>query len=183
MEMLLSLWLPILASSVVVFIASFLAWTVLPHHKKDWEKLPVEDDFIRSLKDLKIEPGRYMYPYYSSPDEMKSGEFQKKWKEGPVGILHVWRGSGNMGQNMALTLVFYFIVSLFIGYLGSLALKPGDSFSEVFQVTGTAGILAYCCGGIPNAIWFQQKFLSNLVDGIAYGLITGAMFGLLWPGA
>jgi len=88
-----------------------------------------------------------------------------------------------MGMNMALTFIFYFVVSLFIAYLGTLSLEQGASFSKVFQVTGTAGILAYCCGGIPNSIWFQQKFLSNLIDGIAYGLITGAIFGLLWPGA
>jgi hypothetical protein len=95
----------------------------------------------------------------------------------------VWRGSGNMGRNMALTFAFYMIVSLFIAYLGGLALDKGATFLEVFQVTGTAGILAYCCGGIPNAIWFQQKFLSNFCDGIAYGLLTGAIFGALWPGA
>lgn len=181
MEMLISLWLPILVSSVVVFIASFLAWMVLPHHKKDWAKLDGEADFIKSIGDQKIKPGRYMFPFYATPEEMKSEEFQKKWKEGPVGILHVWRGCGNMGMNMALTFVFYFIVSLFIAYLGSLSLEQGASFSKVFQVTGTAGILAYCCGGIPNSIWFQQKFLSNLCDGIAYGLITGAIFGMMWP--
>ena len=30
-----SLWLPILVSAVAVFFVSFLAWMVLPHHKKD----------------------------------------------------------------------------------------------------------------------------------------------------
>lgn len=181
MQMLLSLWLPILVSGVVVYIASFLAWMVLPHHKKDWAKLAAEEQFIKSIGELNIEPGRYMFPFYSSPEEMKSEEFQKKWKEGPVGVLHVWSSSGNMGRNMALTLLFYLIVSVFIAYLGSLALSTGAEFLDVFQVTGTAGILAYCCGGIPNAIWFQQKFLSNLCDGIAYGLLTGLVFGLLWP--
>ena len=30
-----SLWLPILLSTVALFFLSFLAWTVLPHHKPD----------------------------------------------------------------------------------------------------------------------------------------------------
>ncbi len=35
MEPLLDLWLPIVVSAVIVFVASFLAWMVLPHHKGD----------------------------------------------------------------------------------------------------------------------------------------------------
>jgi hypothetical protein len=54
----------------------------------------------------------------------------------------------------------------------------------VFQVIGTAGILAYAFGGIPNAIWLGLDFRSATIDvvqGILYGLVTGVVFGMLWP--
>lgn len=48
----LQLWLPILCSTVIVFFASFLAWMVLPHHKKDVNVLPDENALLEQLKKL-----------------------------------------------------------------------------------------------------------------------------------
>lgn len=45
MDELLDLWLAIVVSAVIVFVASFLAWMVLGHHKGDWKGLPDEDTF------------------------------------------------------------------------------------------------------------------------------------------
>ena len=36
----LELWLPIVLSVVVVYVASSIVWMALPHHKSDWGKLP-----------------------------------------------------------------------------------------------------------------------------------------------
>ena len=111
---------------------------------------------------------------------------QRKWKEGPVGMLNVW-GKVSMGRNMALTFIVYLAVSFLIAYLASaILLHPGDSFKHVFQVLGTAGVLAYVFGGMSNAIWFgayPRTILMNVIDGVVYGLITGAIFAWLWPGA
>jgi len=183
---LLSLWLPILVSSVVVFFAGFIAWTVLPHHKADWSKLPDEDAFNSALKSLGLQPGPYMFPYAANNAECKSEEFKKRWAEGPCGTLNLWPGEPNMGLSMFCSFVFYLVVGVFVGYIGTLALKPGASFLEVFQLTGTAAVLAYSFGGIPNAIWFRKKFgaaVNDVIDGIAYGLLTAVIFGLMWPSA
>ena len=75
------------------------------------------------------------------------------------------------------------MTSFFIAYLGTLALEPGADFLKVFQVTGTAGILAYAFGFVPNAIWFGthcRPLLMDIIDGVCFGLITGAVFGMLW---
>jgi len=50
--MLMSLWIPIIASTIALFFASFLSWMVVPIHKKDWLKLEQEDDFLKAAKDL-----------------------------------------------------------------------------------------------------------------------------------
>lgn len=177
-----SLWLPILVSSVAIFFASFLAWMVLPHHKSDWKKLPNEDGFIKAVRDLGIPPQRYMFPHHSSPEEMKSEAFQKKWQEGPRGTFSMWPEAPNMGANMACTFLFYLSVSFCLAYLSTIALTAESDFMAVFRFVGTAAILAYCAGGIQNVIWFKRRMITDLIDGIAYGLITGILFALLWPG-
>jgi hypothetical protein len=51
-------------------------------------------------------------------------------------------------------------------------------------VTGTAAILAHCFAFMPNNIWFgtpKRAILMDVLDGVVYGLITGAVFGALWP--
>jgi hypothetical protein len=41
--------------------------------------------------------------------------------------------------------------------------------------------LVYASSGLLNAIWFRRKILGDILDGVVYGLITGAAFALLWP--
>jgi hypothetical protein len=96
-----------------------------------------------------------------------------------------------MGRNMLLTLLVLFITSVLIAYLGWNALPHGTAlgearpgFAKVMQVLGTAGVLAYCVAGLPNDIWFQRsarEIVMCLIDGIVFGLLTGAVFAWLWP--
>jgi hypothetical protein len=185
MEMLNHLWLPIVLSAAAVWIASAAAWMALPHHKNDFKRLPDEEGFVRSLRTMGIPPGNYGFPRCESHAQTKDPEFQKRWKEGPNGLLSVW-GRVSMGRNMVLTFLVYLVVSFLIAYLGTAAPLPrGASFGHVFQVLGTAGVLAYTFGGVPSSIWFgayPRTILMNVIDGIVYGLITGAIFAWLWPG-
>ena len=62
----------------------------------------------------------------------------------------------------------------------------GAPFTDVFRITGTAALMAHTFGGIPHAIWFKRKFgavVNDVLDGIAYGLLTGLVFGWMWPAA
>ena len=50
---------------------------------------------------------------------------------------------------------------------------------EAATLTGTAAIMAYAFGAIPNAIFFGvpgRSLALDLVDGVVYGLLTGAVF-------
>ncbi len=69
-----------------------------------------------------------------------------------------------------------------IAYLAGMVLPPGEDHMRVFRFVGTAGILTYGTANILNGIWFGRKMVADIIDGIAYGLITGAIFALLWPG-
>jgi hypothetical protein len=183
MELLSHLWMPILASAAAVWIASAVIWMALPHHHKDWGGLPNEDAFRDFVKSAGIAPGNYGFPYFSNKKDCHTPEGKARWESGPIGMLNVW-GKISMGRNMLLTFIVNLVVSVLIGYLASVTVPPGAACGHVFQVTATAGILAYCFAFLPNGIWFGQKpraLAMNVIDGMAYGLITGAIFAWLWP--
>jgi hypothetical protein len=184
MTELLHLWLPIIVSAVVVFIASFLAWMVLPHHKPDWKTLPDQQSVLEKLRSLNLSPGLYMFPCYGERKNMKDPEFRKMWEEGPHGTLIMREGKPSFGLNLTLVFIFYLVVGIFVGYVGTVALEPGAAFRTVFRVTGTVAVTAYVLGGIPNAIFFgrtARSILMDIIDGIVYGILTGLIFAWLWP--
>jgi hypothetical protein len=178
-----SLWLPIVLSGVALFFASFVAWTKLPHHKKDWIGLPNEDAIMRQIKGDNLPAGQYCFPYAATPEAMKGDAYKSKMEAGPRGTLTLWKAPPNMGANMACTVVFFLIANAVIAYLAGMVLKPGTDPWFVFRFVGTAGVLTYGTANILNGIWFGRKMVGDIVDGIAYGLITGAIFAWLWPGA
>lgn len=184
MEMLAGLWLPILLSAAAVWVASAVVWMALPHHQDDWKGLPDEAGFVAAIRSLNIPPGVYGFPHFGTRKEACTPEAQEKWKEGPSGQLNVWKPMGGMGKNMVLSFLVYLVVSVLVGYIGAAALPPGAGFAKVMQVLGTASVLAYTIAILPGGIWFQanpRALAMCVIDGIAYGLITGAVFGALWP--
>lgn len=197
MEFLTHLWLPILLSGAFVWIASAIAWMAVGHHKKDRDAVPGgrEQELMDTIERLKIGPGNYGFPDFCQHDALPRKERMEALKalydRRPQGLLRVW-APVNMGVNMALTFAFYLVTSVVIGYLGWAALPHGPgvgsvggaSFGQVLRVLGTAGVLAYCFASFPNDLWFQKKrraMAMDLLDGVVFGLITGAVFAWLWP--
>ncbi len=184
MEILPQLWLPILVSAVVVFFASFLAWMALPHHKKDVKMLPDEPALVEHLKQLNIPPGTYMWPNCQSAAEQSSDEFKARFNAGPWGSINILGAKPNFARNLVLTFLFYILVGVFVGYITAQARGAGAGFLPVFQVAGATAVLAYCAGSIPNAIFFGKParfVLTDFLDGLVYGLLTGLIFAWLWP--
>jgi hypothetical protein len=179
----LSLCLPILASGIALFFASWLAWMILPHHKKEWRGLPNEEAVMGALKNSSVPAGQYMFPYAACGDDWKSDAFKAKMQAGPNGNLVVWSGACNMGQNMLKTVIFFVVVSFAIAYLAAMVVPPTVDRPFVFRFVGTAGVITYASANVLNGIWFGRKMIADVIDGIAYGLITGAIFAWLWPAA
>jgi hypothetical protein len=183
MEIFHELWLAICVSAAAVWIASAVVWMALPHHMADHRRLPDEKAFSQAMATLQVPPGNYGFPHCGTRQQSKDPDFLKQWEEGPRGILSMW-GPMNMGRNMVLTLFVYLVVSTLIAYLGAIVLPRGSDFAHVFRVLGTVGILAYSFAFIPNNIWFGsygRTIAMHVIDGIGYGLITGAIFAWLWP--
>ena len=182
---LMDLWLPILLSSVGVFFASSLVWMVLPHHKKDWAKLPDEDGVMSALRQNSPAPGQYHFPYCQGGN-MKDEAWMEKLKQGPVGFMIVKpSGMPNMGKNLGQWFAYLIVVGVFVAYLSSQTLVGGEEYLRVFQIAGASAFLAYAMSEIPAAIWWGHSWSSSMkgmVDGLAYSLITAGVFGWLWPG-
>ncbi len=184
MGIVLQLWLPILVSAVVVFMVSGLVWMVLPHHKKDVKSVPDEKALFSGLEKLDLAPGTYMWPGCQPGQDMKSKEFRARCDAGPWGSMNILSGKPNFGSNLILVFLVYLVVSIFIGYITSLARPAGAAFLPVFRVAGATAVLGYCAGSIPNAIFFGKPgrfVLTDLLDGVVYGLLTAVVFALLWP--
>src|SRR5437879_12928847 len=102
-----ALWLPILLSSVLVFVVSSLIHMLSPWHKSDYPKLPNEDRVMDALRPLAIRPGDYMMPRPSSRQEMRSPQFVEKFKSGPAVMVTVFPGgSMSMGKSLGMWCVY-----------------------------------------------------------------------------
>jgi hypothetical protein len=180
-----SLWLPIVLSSVLVFITSSIVHMVLRYHHKDYTKLPNEDAVRAVLRGANPPPAQYIIPYCPGPKEMQSPEMKQKWQEGPVVVMNVLRpGVPAMGKNMVQWFVFTLVVSIFIAYIAAHSIPPGARYLSVFRVVGAVGFLAYGAGQVPAAIWMGKPWKiawKEVFDGLLYGLVTAGTFGWLWP--
>lgn len=186
MVSIISLWMPVVVSGVLVFFASSFIHMVLPYHKTDFRKLPDEDAVFGALKDVDIPPGDYVLPFAGSTDAMKSEEYRGKVERGPVAFLTVVHPSAVF--NMAPSLVQWFAYSLLVGvfaaYLAGRILEPGADYIEVFRITGTVAFSCYSVALMQRSIWYKQRWsttLKSMFDGLVYALLTAGAFGWLWP--
>ena len=179
-----SLWLPILLSAVIIFVASSLLHMLLKYHRSDWSKLPNEDAVMDVLRGTP--PGDYMMPYSTGPEMMKDTAFQEKMKRGPMAVVTIMRGDMQSSFRLALMLWFVYalVVGVFVAYLCGRALPPGTSYGQVFRFAGTVGFLGYGLALAQVSIWYGRRWgttVRALIDALIYGLLTAGTFGWLWP--
>ncbi len=180
-----SLWLPILLSAVIVFVASAIMHMVLPFHRSDFRRVPAENEVMDALRRFEIPPGDYMMPRPGSPADMKSPEFLDKMNRGPVAVMTVIPGGPpTMGRNLAQWFVFCVVVSVIAAYVAGRAVTPGASYLEVFRFAGCTAFVAYSVALWQDSIWYRRAWVTTIksnVDGLVYGLLTAGVFGWLWP--
>jgi nucleoside recognition membrane protein YjiH len=180
-----TLWLPILLSAVIVFVASSVIHMVIPFHKSDYRKLPDEEKVLDSLRTSGVTPGRvYVFPF-TTHKEMKAPETVEKFKRGPIGLLTIRpSGAPNMGKFLGQWFVYCVVVGIFTAYLTGRTEPPGSQYIEVFRIAGTAAFVGYSLALVQNAIWKGETWgvtFKHLIDGVIYGLLTAGTFGWLWP--
>ena len=185
MVSILSLWLPILLSAVIVFLASSIIHMLLPYHKSNMKKVPNEDGVMGALRQFNIPPGDYMMPMCTGPKEMSSPEMTEKFKQGPVLTMTVHpNGPFTMGTSLIQWFIYSIIVGICAAYIASRALEPGAHYLEVFRFAGCTAFVGYALALLHDSIWYKRAWSTTfkfMFDGLIYGLLTGGTFGWLWP--
>lgn len=180
-----SLVLPIVLSTVFVFIASSIIHMASPWHKSDYPKLTNEDRAREVIRALAIPPGDYMIPRPSSRADLRSPEFAAKIHTGPVMILTVMpNGPMPMLRNMSLWLLYCAAVSLFAAYIAGRALAPTAEYLEVFRFAGATAFIGYAVALWQMSIWYRRAWTTTLkatIDGLIYACLTAGTMGWLWP--
>jgi len=180
-----ALWLPILLSAVIVFVASSIIHMALPIHKSDYRKLLEEDKVLDAIRAAGVTPGPVYYFPHTTHREMKSPEAIERFKRGPVGLLTVIpSGPPAMGKYLGQWFVYCVVISVFVAYLTGRTRSPGTAYLEVFRVAGTTAFLGYAAAQIHDAIWKGQTWgvtFKHVFDGLIYALLTAGTFGWLWP--
>ena len=184
MPLLSALWLPIVVSAVIVFVASSIMHTLLPYHRGDYKQLPDEDKSLSALRSAGLKRDLYVFPY-GTHKEMKSPAMIEKYKQGPVGMMIIFPiGPPVMGKFLGLWFGYCLLISFFVAYLAAHTVAPGTYYLAVFRVVGTTAFLAYGLGPLANVIWkgYPWSFvLKEVIDGLIYALLTAGTFGWLWP--
>ncbi len=179
-----SLWLPILLSAVLVFIASSVIHKLPLWHRADLAALPREADLANALRALNVPPGDYILPWCTHR-QMRSEEFRHKLAQGPVVLMTVLpNGPVVMGRRLALWFVYLVVVAAFVACLGAQALPAGTPYPRVFRFVLVSGFLGYALALLQNSIWLSRSWLTTfkgLFDGLIYAALTAGTFGWLWP--
>jgi hypothetical protein len=179
-----SLWIPVLLSSVIVFVVSAIIHMTPLWHKNDYPKMPNEDKVMDALRPLGIPPGDYMVPRPTSA-EMRTPEFAEKLKKGPVMVVTVMPNAmQSMARNLGLWFVYCATVGFFAAYVAGRALPPGTNYLRVFQLVGATAFIGYAMALWQMSVWYSRAWINTIkatIDGLIYALLTAGTFGWLWP--
>jgi len=184
MTLLSALWLPIVLSAVIIFIASFIMHMLLPYHRSDYKQLPEEDKTLSALRTTGLKRGLYVFPFGTHKD-MKSPAMIEKYNQGPVGMSIIFpSGTPFLPKFLGLWFGYCLLIGFFVAYLTAHTVAPGTYYLAVFRVVGTAAFLAFGLGPLANVIWKGYPWgfvLKEVIDGLIYALLMAGTFGWLWP--
>ena len=179
-----ALWLPIIVSTIVVYLAMMVFNMLLPLHWKDFAPVEDEDGLLEALRSRNVTRGQYYFPFANSREGMASPEWKEKVNRGPVGITLIHRSGTSMTRQLVGQLILTFAIAIAAGYMGTAALGTGAPYLEVFQATGTAAFLGHAGAHFTYAIWYGFGWGATWMraaEGLIYGLLTAGVFGWLWP--
>lgn len=181
------LWLAIVVSGLLCWIASALIHMLLKYHNADYTELANEDEVSDLLRKASPKPAMYNLPYCADMQAMGEEHMQKKFNDGPVAMISVLpNGMPNMGKLLTQQVLFFLFGSLLIAILACTAIAAGSAYMAVFKHVFLAAFLAYGWAQVPFSIWMGQPW-SNcaryLLDALIYACVTAGIFAWLWPSA
>lgn len=177
----MSLWLPIVASAALVWIASAIVWMAMPWHKSDYAAVPDEEAARRALKGMAA--GNYMLPYCIDPKDIEKPELRRKFEEGPLAYITVApNGVPKMAGKLVSSFAYNLLIGVLCAYMVSRTVADSGDYLAVFRIAGTVAFVAYGIAYIQDSIWFSRPWsltAKSFLDALIYALLTGGVFGWL----
>jgi hypothetical protein len=183
MVSLTALWLPILLSSVAVFVLSSVIHMVLTYHRHDYDQLPDEDALIAHLRAQKAGPGNYIFPCALTAQERKDPAVIQKMTEGPAGFINVMSGF-KMGMSLVSWFVVCLLISTVVALLASITFDAGTASKLIFHFVALAALLGYAGATASDSIWMGRRWSTtfrHVFDAVLFALATAGIFAWLWP--
>ena len=185
MQHLPQLWLPILVTAVLVFIASSLIHMVIKWHNSDYKKLSNEDDVRAAIRAGSPVPGQYVLPYCSDMKDMQGEAMQKKFIDGPVGMLTLRKnGPPSMGGSLIQWFIYLLIVAAIAGFIALRIYGVQGEAHRAGHLVGLISFLTYTGGSVQMGIWMGKPWGSvakDVLDALIYATISAFTFQFLWP--
>ena len=185
MNALLSLWLPILLSAVVVFVISSLIHMVIKWHASDYHGFSNEDAVRDAIRAGNPAPGGYVVPFCKDMKDMAGEAMMKKYREGPVAHITLGAsGAPNMGKHLGLWFLWSLVVAAVAAFLAS-QIFPQDSAHArgAAKLVGAVTFIAHGFGTVTDSIWMMRPWsvsVKNLLDATLYAVGCGLVFFWLW---
>jgi ABC-type cobalt transport system substrate-binding protein len=186
MNLLLSLWLPILLSAVAVFVISSVIHMVVKWHASDYAGFSNEDAVRAAIRAANPTPGRYVVPFCKDMKDMGSEAMLKKYQEGPIGhVLIGPNGAPNMGKYLGMWFVWTLGVAIVAAFVVSqiFGLDPTRARAAA-KLVGAITFIAFGFGTVTESIWGMRPWSSSvkhLLDAALYAVGAGLVFYFLWP--
>ncbi len=186
MNALLSLWLPILLSAVVVFVISSLVHMVFKWHAPDYHGFANEEAVRAAIRAGNPAPGQYVVPYCADMKEMGSEAMVKKYREGPVGHFALGSsGTPNMGKHLGLWFLWSLAVAVVAAFLASRLIGWDHAHARAAaKLVGAVTFIAHGFGNVSESIWMMRPWPATaryLLDAALYAAGSGLVFLWLWP--
>ena len=116
---------------------------------------------------------------------MHTPEFIQKTREGPVAIMTVLPNEpAKMGKSLAMWFGYSLAVGGVAAYVAGVTVGIGAEYGEVFRVVAAVSFAGYSLAVLQASIWWGRSWgytVRTMADGLLYGLLTGGVFGWLWP--
>ena len=185
MNAILSLWLPILLSAVVVFVISSLVHMVLKWHANDYGSFANEDAIRDAIRAGNPAPGRYVIPMCKEMKDMASEAMKQKYAEGPVGhITLLPNGQPNMGKYLGMWFVLTLLVSTVAALLASRLIPLDHAFARsAAKLAFAVSFIGYGFGTLQESIWSGRPWSQSakyLIDAFLYAIGTALVFLWFW---
>lgn len=185
MNILISLWLPILLSAVVVFVISALVHMVIKWHSFDYKGFENEDAVRTALGANNVPGIKYVVPFCADMKEMGGDAMQKKYLEGPNAVIVFGPNARpSMGKSLGLWFVWCLVVAVAVGFLTSQMVAVGHVHAlRAAKLAGAITLVAYGFGTFTESIWMYRSWRATatyVADALLYALGTAAVFYWFW---